>query len=154
MTKSDAMGDKYGLTAESSSNTKDAQLSTRLGQKRERKYCHSQDNVAPVQKMLFISSGHGVPGCGGDFNAVSLCNSCRKRCLFVAREYFSKQEMIRISRWRSAIAKYVKECYWNEESFMSDYTARLVSPHNSETVSLIKLQWKGSSFDSWHLTAQ
>lgn len=43
MTKSDAMGDKYGLTVESSTN--DAQLSTQAG---KRKYCHLEDNVAPV----------------------------------------------------------------------------------------------------------
>lgn len=43
MTKSDAMGDKYGLTVES--GTKDTQLSTRAS---NRKYCHLEDNVAPV----------------------------------------------------------------------------------------------------------
>lgn len=52
MTKSDAMGDKYGLTAESS--TKDTQLSTRAG----RRQCGS------CVEMLFISSVDGVPGCG------------------------------------------------------------------------------------------
>lgn len=74
MTKSDAMGDKYGLTAESS--TKDTQLSTRAG---STKYCHWEDNVPPVLKCCL---SHPSMACQVvvRLNAVNLWNSCRKRC--------------------------------------------------------------------------
>lgn len=92
MTKSDAMGDKYGLTAET--NTKDTQLSSRGP---------AAENTATLKTIWLLCK-----------NVVYLIRGWRARLwsdlmlwtyaiaagrdASVAREYFSKEEMIRISR--------------------------------------------------------
>lgn len=40
----------------------------------------------------------------------------------MAREYFCKEEMIRISQDDVVPLPNVMECYWNEEAFTRDYS--------------------------------
>lgn len=113
MTKSDAMGDKYGLSAEGS--TKGAQLSTAENSTTWktlwllcRKCCLSHQAM-PCQVVVRL-------------DAVNLCNSHGKGRLCGTRVLLQRGNDKIKSGWRCAITKHVMECYWNEEAFTRDYS--------------------------------